>query len=134
MSEEQPKDDPLKGRKILVVDDDDEIRGVYEISLRNAGFEVSSAMDGNRALSMLESFSPDLVILDLMMPRCSGFDVLLRLQEGRQTVPVVVVTGRYTDGPSADRLRGEANVADFLEKPVNPGDLLKVVRRVLSGK
>src|SRR5437763_10927388 len=80
--------------RLLVVDDEPNIRELLSASLRYAGFEVATAADGNEALRVADGFKPDLLLLDVMMPGLDGFEVVRRLRrEGRQ-VPVLFLTAR----------------------------------------
>lgn len=77
--------------KCLVVDDDPSIRLLVQRALQKSGFEASTAADGIEALQMLETGSFDLLILDLMMPRLSGFDVVERLRSNASTMPKILI-------------------------------------------
>src|SRR5438445_8570441 len=92
-----------KDKTVLVVDDDESIRAVLEHVLTNDGFKIQKAADGEQALEMAQSHPPDLIILDLMLPRYGGFEILRQLQAGGHgKVPIVVITGRYADRSIAE--------------------------------
>src|SRR3712207_1617411 len=80
--------------RLLVVDDEPNIRELLSASLRYAGFEVETAADGQQALAMATSFRPDLLVLDVMMPGLDGFGVVRRLRESGRHTPVLFLTAR----------------------------------------
>ena len=123
----------LNSRRILIVDDDDGIRSLLECILREEGYQTQSAEDGVEALKQVSGKRPDLVMLDLMMPRCNGFDVIKRLQKGdTAAIPVIVLTGRYMDTATENMLRRESNVFDFLKKPVDAAEICRSARKALK--
>jgi len=111
--------------KILVADDDLELSGLVAFALRQGGFAVVEAPDGPTALQAVRDESPDLVILDVNMPRLSGFEVLERLR-GFTNVPVLLLTVRAGED---DQVRGlDLGADDYLPKPFSPRTLLARVR------
>ncbi|UPT74923.1 MAG: response regulator [Elusimicrobiota bacterium] len=118
---------------VLVIDDDDGIRELLTFLVKKEGFRSESAVDGEDGYRKAEALSPDLIVLDLMMPRYGGFEVLRQLQAGGLAkTPIVVVTGRYTDRSTAEMIRQESNVVDFLEKPLKPAAFAAVLARLLG--
>ena len=116
-----------KPLRALVVDDSDAVRGLVVVNLELEGFEVRSAADGQRGVELALSWRPDVITLDVVMPRLGGFEALERLRADAATadIPVVMVTGR---AQAADRLRGETLGADaYLTKPFEPAELVTVV-------
>lgn len=121
------------GKLVLVVDDDDSVREMLEFIVKKEGFRVETAADGEEGVSKAEKLRPDLIILDLMLPRYGGFELLRQLQAGEhKSIPIVVVTGRYTDRSTADLIRQESNVVEFLEKPVRPAVLGAALQRIIG--
>ena len=119
----------MPAERILVVEDNDDLRELYKIALRTAGFQVTQASDGLTALRAIQADAPDLIVLDLRLPLISGFEVqhqLPQLQAAR--VPVVVVTAL-----PRERTRG-LNVARVLHKPVMPEALVRTVVDCLAGR
>ena len=121
------------GKLVLVVDDDDSVREMLEFIVKKEGFRVETAADGEEGIAKAEKLSPDLIVLDLMLPRYGGFELLRRLQAGEhKKIPILVVTGRYTDRSTADLIRQESNVVEFLEKPVRPAVLGAALQRIIG--
>jgi DNA-binding response OmpR family regulator len=114
--------------RILVVDDDDNVRRLVAAYLEREGYDVSHASDGNAAVRAVEQSPPDLMILDLMLPGPGGLQVARRLKESAG-VPIIMLTAR---GGEDDMLRGfEAGADDYLAKPFSPKVLVARVRAVL---
>ena len=106
---------------ILVVDDDDRIRDLTRRYLQGLGYHVSAAEDGMRARHLLDQLVFDLVILDVMMPRMDGFELLKSIRATDQTTPVILLTAR---GDSADRIEGlKIGADDYVPKPFEPEEL-----------
>jgi two-component system phosphate regulon response regulator PhoB len=119
-------------RNVLVVDDHAPIRTVCRLSLEAAGFRVSEATDGDEALAVVKADRPDVILLDIMMPRVSGWEVAAALIADRSTdrIPVIFITAR--SGVS-DRIRAlELGAQAYLAKPFDPSSLAKTVTRVLD--
>ena len=122
------------GRRVLVVDDDEPARTAVAWALEADGFAVEHAEDGVRALALLASRAPALVVLDLSLPGLGGLDVLRRLRErehagGEEPLPVIILSGR--DGET-DRIVGlDLGADDYLVKPFSPGELAARARSVL---
>jgi CheY-like chemotaxis protein len=112
-------------KRILVVEDDADLRRLYRLTLSLAGYSVDEASDGLEALHLIEQQPPDLVVLDLMLPTVSGYIVQQEIAGRAHTrsMPIVVVTGN--DAPAPD-------VPCVLRKPVVPSRLLEVVELCLS--
>jgi DNA-binding response OmpR family regulator len=117
---------------ILIVDDDESVRELIEFVVKKEGFKVEKAVDGEEALQRSRQGSPDLILLDLMLPKFGGFEVLRELQsEETAGIPIIVITGRYTERSTSDMIKQEPNVRDFIEKPVKPQALAAAIHRVL---
>jgi len=118
--------------KILVVDDEEHIRRILKYQLEKNGYRAFCAEDGRKGLAMAREVSPDLIILDLMMPMMDGFEVCTRLKEDFQTghIPIIMLTARSEMG---DKLKGLENGAnDYLVKPYSNEELLLRVKNVLD--
>jgi two-component system, OmpR family, response regulator ResD len=117
------------GGHVLVVDDDPIVRDVLQRYLAREGFSVSSAADGPAALTEVESRHPDLILLDLMLPRLDGFEVFRRLRAADEDLAVIMLTAR---GQTTDRVVGlESGADDYIAKPFSPRELIARVRAVL---
>jgi DNA-binding response OmpR family regulator len=115
---------------ILVVDDEPDTLGLIELTLKTAGYSVHTAIGGQHALRKLREESFDLVLLDVMMPDLSGYDVLKRLASEQGPVPpVVFLTAK--DGADDRELGRSLGASGYLVKPTTRGDLLDAVASVL---
>jgi DNA-binding response OmpR family regulator len=115
--------------KILAVDDDLDLLKVIAFALRQAGYLVLEARDGPSALETFERERPDLVILDVNMPRLGGFEVLKRIRAGGSATPVMILTVRSSEEDQVEGLDSGAD--DYLTKPFSPRTLLARVRALL---
>ena len=115
-------------KKILVVDDEKKIVDIVKAYLERDGYKVIVAYDGRLALHMARSESPDLIVLDLMLPEVSGWDVCRSLRT-ESNVPIIMLTARDDD---SDKIVGlELGADDYVIKPFNPKELVSRVRAVL---
>ena len=123
-TQDKTTDDPL----LLVVDDDQGIRDLLSRYLSQQGFRVATAQDGQAMDRCLADATPDLVILDLMLPGEDGLSLARRLR-GDQNLPIIMISAR---GDDVDRIVGlEVGADDYLAKPFNPRELLARIRAVL---
>ncbi len=128
-------------RKILAVDDDPDILEALTIILESRGYQVVTAQDGIEGLANLKSESPDLMILDLLMPKMDGFAVCKELQDPRwskyRAIPILILTSVREE---ASRRRYELetglelDVDDYVEKPISPEVLLERVEKPIKKK
>jgi CheY-like chemotaxis protein len=118
---------------VLVVDDDRDGREMYSATLTMAGFRVEQAMDGFEAVDKGYKLHPDLILMDLLMPRLDGWEVIGWLKNNRNTceIPIVAVTGAQAEQRELAR---EAGVHSVLVKPCPPEALLGEIRRVLADR
>jgi DNA-binding response OmpR family regulator len=113
---------------VLVVDDEPIVRDVLSRYLLRSGFSVGSAADGEAALEAIEQEPPDLVLLDLMLPRLDGVEVFRRIRT-RSDTPVIMLTAK---GAESDRIAGlELGADDYVTKPFSPREIVARVRAVL---
>ena len=122
---------PQKRQRILLVDDDHEIVESVRFALEANGFEVLIARDGNQGLSMAEREDPDLVILDMMMPKRSGFLVLEKLRRSRP-VPLRVIMITANEGSRHKAYAEMLGVDDYIRKPFAMDRLMESVKRLLD--
>jgi DNA-binding response OmpR family regulator len=117
---------------VLVADDDEDIRSLVTFRLERAGYRVVTAADGEHALSLALEHSPDLAILDVMMPRLDGYELTRRLRqhEATKSMPVILLTARAQE---ADVERGfEVGADDYIRKPFSPQELRARVQAILG--
>lgn len=117
--------------RILVADDDPQITRLVRSYLEQAGFQVLTAADGEQALHVIRHDRPDLAVLDVMMPKRDGFELvrLLRADPHLSSLPILMLTARVED---ADKLRGlDLGADDYLTKPFNPSEVVARVRALL---
>lgn len=129
MAKETTKDESAPSR-ILIVDDDPEIIEVVRTALETKGYQVLIARDGNQGLAMAEHDQPDLVILDMMMPKRSGFLVLEKLRTLELPVKVIMITAN--EGSRHKQYAEMLGVNEYLRKPFAMDKLLESVQRLLA--
>jgi two-component system phosphate regulon response regulator PhoB len=121
----------MSAPRILVVEDEEALAQLLHYNLDKEGYRVSVANDGEEAMIQADEETPDLVVLDWMLPRLSGIEVCRRLRSGRKTrnVPIIMLTAR---GEETDRVRGlDTGADDYIVKPVSMSELAARVRAVL---
>jgi CheY-like chemotaxis protein len=116
--------------RVLVVDDDEVIRQLIAVNLQLEGFEVATAVDGQDCLDKVVEVAPDVITLDVMMPRLDGWETALQLRKSPETahIKIVLITARAQE---EDIARGAHVGADaYLTKPFDPGEMIRVVREL----
>ena len=135
MSTDQPGDESAKAapgkKRVLLVDDDPEIITAIQYALEAKGYQIFIARDGNQGLAMAEREDPDLVILDMMMPKRSGFLVLEKLRRTRE-VPVRVIMITANEGSRHKAYAEMLGVDDYIRKPFAMDKLVDAVQRLLG--
>jgi DNA-binding response OmpR family regulator len=123
-----------KNAKILVVDDSPFILEIIETILKDSGFEVITADDGEKALNKAKSELPDLMVLDLMLPKMNGYEVckLLKSDEKYSNIPIIMLTARVNEDDEEKGRQAGANV--YMGKPFELDDLVAKVRELLQAK
>ncbi|MBM4463806.1 MAG: response regulator [Chloroflexi bacterium] len=114
-------------KRVLIVDDDERIVRFLGLKLKIAGYDVITAANGDEGLRLTESASPDIMVLDLIMPIIDGFEVLRRLH-CVSNLPVIVLTARADACEEALHL----GASDFIAKPFNPDELVKRIKAILG--
>lgn len=122
------------GRHILIVDDYPDALDIWAIFLRSSGYRVSTAADGAEAIQKAEQLLPDLIVLDLELPRISGFDVAKRLRGNpdTQAIPLIAATG-YSHIRQLDRAR-DVGFDQIVVKPCDPDFLIEEIERLLPAE
>ncbi|RUM95826.1 response regulator transcription factor [Pseudaminobacter arsenicus] len=120
--------------KVLICDDDDLLLELMEFRLRAKGYEVVRAIDGAEALSKAETETPDIVVLDAMMPKSDGFEVLTHIKNDPvlAETPVIMLTARKSERDIVSAL--EKGADDYLVKPFIPEELLARLGRLIARK
>jgi CheY-like chemotaxis protein len=122
----------MPAKRILICDDDPVILRLLQVNLELEGYEVLQAHHGEEAVEIATAERPDLVILDIMMPRLDGYQTAERLKSQDETkeIPVVFVSAK---AQQSDIDKGKSyGVADYLTKPFDPTDLLEIVERLVG--
>lgn len=123
----------MNKEKILVVDDDPDLLWVVGHRLKSKGFKVITAPDGETAVKKAEKKMPDLIILDMIMPGLSGYEVAKLLKENDKTkdIPIIILTGKAKE--VSDRVKGlEVGAFYYITKPYEPVDFLNKVKEALE--
>jgi CheY-like chemotaxis protein len=118
--------------RVLVVDDDEVIRRLIAVNLQLEGFDVETAVDGQDCLNKVTEIDPDVITLDVMMPRLDGWETAVQLRKSPETahIKVVLITARAQED---DKTRGSHVGADaYLTKPFDPNEMIRVVRELAA--
>lgn len=118
-------------KKLLIVEDNTELLELMRLGLKQAGFSVSTAANGLEALKKARSVTPDLIVLDLVLPELDGFAVCEALKRGQDTskIPIVMLTGLTSEFTRYAGL--ESGADEYVTKPVSPDQLLPTIKRWL---
>jgi len=122
-------------KTILVVDDEEDIRHMLRLILEKSGFVVETAGDGQEALDQVRDHRPDLILLDLKMPRLNGYEVFVRLKSDEQfkTIPIIVVTAVTQDSDQEDEEWARRMGAEgFVTKPFDLSELGRRIEELIS--
>ena len=133
MSDQNPSpQEVLQTPRLLLVDDEPGLRTAVQAYLQDEGFEVTTAVDGEEGWEKAQKIMPDLIISDVMMPRCDGYGLLKRIRGDERLggTPVIFLTAK---GMTVDRTQGyQAGVDDYIPKPFDPDELVARVRNVVK--
>jgi len=115
-------------KNILIVEDEQSIIKLVQFNLEKAGFEVEIATDGQIALEKVQQYKPDLVILDLMLPKVDGLEVCRRLRQEKQHIPILILTAKTDE---FDKVLGlELGADDYMTKPFSPRELIARIKAI----
>ena len=131
MNESNSTNESTRKSQILLVDDEPGIRNAVKTFLEDEGFDITVAVDGEDGWEKAQQFFPDLIISDIMMPRCNGFTLLERIREDERLsgTPVIFLTAK---GMTIDRTQGYlAGIDDYISKPFDPDELAARVKNVI---
>lgn len=120
-------------KRILLIDDDPPILALFSHFLKNKGFDVVKAMDGNEATALLDDRSVDLIITDIMMPGKDGVAFIRDIRAAKNEVPIIAISGgTLSNTASVQQLTDRLGATRLLQKPIALSDLLVVVNELLS--
>jgi PleD family two-component response regulator len=125
---------PTVPPRVLIADDNTQGAELLEAYLSACDYELRTAADGEQTLKQVADWHPDLILLDIMMPRISGFEVCKRLRANPATHDIAVLMVTALDQPSDIERAVEAGTDDFLSKPINKNELLLRVRALLRSR
>lgn len=124
-----PRGGELSGMRVLVVEDDPSIAIGLRMNLEGEGYDVRVADDGERGLELAESWDPDLIVLDVMLPKMNGLEMLERLRAGGATTSIIILSARTAE---MDKVAGlELGAEDYVSKPFSLAELLARIRGAL---
>lgn len=118
-------------KRLLIVDDDTELINVMQIYFQRSGFKAETADSGQKALNLFNSFKPDAMILDILMPKMDGVKVCkaIRVDKGNLTMPIIALTGFHKEKTKREILDAGANL--YLTKPIDISNLVKHIKDLM---
>ena len=122
----------MEQKRILIADDEEDVVTTLQFTLEKEGYQCLTAYDGKEALDKAKSQNPDLIILDIMMPKMNGYKVsrLLKFDKKYKHIPIIMLTARTQE---KDRMLGEETGADmYVTKPFEMDDLVSTIRNILK--
>lgn len=126
--------DKIPTPRVLIADDNPQGVELLEAYLSEVDYEIATAADGEETLRQVAKFKPDLILLDIMMPKISGFEVCKRLRADPETADIVILMITALDQPSDWERAVEAGTNDFLTKPINKTELLLRVKSAMQSR
>ncbi|MEK7773272.1 MAG: response regulator, partial [Deltaproteobacteria bacterium] len=122
----------MKKEKVLIVEDELDLLDLVDFNLTRKGFVTAGALDGLEAMEKIESFNPDIMVLDLMLPKLDGWEVCRRLRREKRNIPVIMLTAKCMPD---DKVKGlEAGADDYVTKPFNIKELVIRIENLLEKK
>lgn len=128
-----PEPSSSADKLVLVVDDDRGVRELLQIIVQREGFRSEPAEDGAEALQKARALHPDVILLDLMLPKANGLEIVRELQmDETGDIPIIIMTGRMMDRSTSELIKYERNVKEYLEKPVKTAQLGILLHKLLN--
>lgn len=124
----------MAGERILIIEDEPDITELIKNRVESAGYKTIAAYDGVEGLEMAKKEMPDLILLDILMPRMDGITVAMRLKKMDETKHIPIIICSVTKGPDEEGLTKKIGVDDYLYKPLNAEELLGKIKKVLKKK
>lgn len=116
----------LKGKRILLVDDDDTITTLFQLILQNAGYQVDIALTGQQALEKLEETDYQVAILDIILPDIKGEEIARKIRKQNDDIRFIIITGHSEIDDSVEAI--DVGIDDILLKPIEPDELLRTIK------
>lgn len=122
-----------RDKLILIVEDDESVQDFMKFTLEKENFKIITASDGEKAIEMTKLNNPDLIVLDMILPKKSGYEVIKNLQGiGYSYIPIVIVTGKSMDENFKNMLLFESNVKELIAKPIKPSHFTYRIHSILG--
>ncbi|MDD4271603.1 MAG: response regulator [Patescibacteria group bacterium] len=119
--------------KILIIEDEDALASVLSSKFKLEGFEVAVGANGEEGLNKIQSFKPDLILLDIVMPKMNGYEVLESLQKSNNKIPIIVISNSGQD-VELEKIKNLGAIDYIIKTQINPGEVIKKARNVLNGR
>lgn len=120
-------------KKVLIADDEEDVKAVLQMFLQSRGYDVITAYDGLDAIDQVNREKPDLVLLDIMMPMIDGFEVCRKIKANPDTNPIPVVMLSAAGHAESVQKGLDVGAVDYLVKPFEPEQLLKLIQKIIPG-
>lgn len=124
----------MAGERILIIEDEPDITELIKSRLESAGYKTIAAYDGVEGLEMAKKELPDLILLDILMPKMDGITVALRLKKMQETKSIPIIIVSVTKGPDEEGIAKGIGVDEYLYKPLDAEELLGKIKKVLRKK
>lgn len=122
----------MAGERILIIEDEPDITELIKTRVESAGYRTIAAYDGVEGLEMAKKELPDLILLDILMPRMDGITVAIRLKKMEETKSIPIIIVSVTRGPDEEGLTKKIGVEEYLYKPLDAEELLSKIKKVLG--
>lgn len=122
----------MAGERILIIEDEPDITELIKTRVESVGYRTIAAYDGVEGLEMAKKELPDLILLDILMPRMDGITVAIRLKKMEETKSIPIIIVSVTRGPDEEGLTKKIGVEEYLYKPLDAEELLSKIKKVLG--